>query len=571
MEFLELIYGEAEGFSYSPTKEAGGKAWSQYFFKWPQDKDGLIRHIVTHSRTHDVYYSPMLFKEADATKEAFETCQVVWAEFDGITPSELGSVPRPSVKIQSSTSGHEHWYWLLESELRESSAVEAITRRIAYALGADFCFNSNRVLRPAGTLHHDSGLPVRIISQAGNVKYSVTDFAAIAELPISLLDFSLGTIPRAVDVVAKYPWSKEDWNMFQKDEQKEGSRSSALTRLGHTCFEMGMTNGETYAILSNADLRWGKFAGRSDRKERLIGLVKYCKSQLIKENKLTKEGKPAEKGLPIFSFKEFVRSERAKVEWVIPELFPKKGSAIIGAQPGIGKTQFSLRLAMSLATGKPFVGWKITEPQKTSFFSFEMGPEGLSYFTDLMASKLSSEELELMHENLFIVPLGYSLDLTSSDEAKKDVLKVINKTKSEGIILDSLGSSTGGDLSSDAVVNRLFSFLKEEVQQKRNSFVWGIHHNRKGQVGNKKPKSLDDFYGNRYFAAHIDLGLFLWKTGEDIELSYPKTRYGKERMPQFIRRTDDLNFELSRLNTSQIKPRVKSNNKEDSDGDFFQF
>jgi hypothetical protein len=55
-------------------------------------------------------------------------------------------------------SGHGiHAYWLYQSPVSDLLQAEYINRCIGYQLGADNCWNGDRILRPAGTLNHKRG------------------------------------------------------------------------------------------------------------------------------------------------------------------------------------------------------------------------------------------------------------------------------------------------------------------------------------------------------------------------------------------------------------------------------
>jgi hypothetical protein len=105
-------------------------------------------------------------------------------------------------------------------------------------------------------------------------------------------------------------------------------------------------------------------------------------------------------------------------------------------------------------------------------------------------------------------------------------------------------------LNNDEDVNKIYEYLRGSVKNKFNCFNWMIHFPRKGQVGNRKPKALDDLYGNRYIGGNIDLGLCAWPVGDSIELSFIKKRLGEKEPPKMLRRTPNLNFILSTIHSN---------------------
>lgn len=543
-EFLEFIYGDQTGYSYIALRPPSTDQWNTFYFEWPKGRDKIINFIKLHSSTNEVYYSPALFSKPSGKREDFKTSRVVWCEFDGELPSDSHSkeIPDPSLRVRSSTPGHEHWYWRLSNAISDSKALETITARLAFKLSADHCWNSNRVLRPITTTHHESRQQVQIISQNFQ-EVTPTAFATLPELPNTLSRFSIGSIPKVLDVVAKYPWEPEPWAFFMEEKIKDGRRSSALTKLALICIEMGMKNAEVLSVLYSADDRWKKFKDRSDRKERLISLVKYARTKALKNSTLKKSS-----ALATFSFKEFFEQD-IKVEWVIKEVLPKGGSAIISGPPEVGKTQISLQMAIHLALGKQFLNWKPERPWKSCFLSLEMGHADLLIFMDNMRKDLSTDDFDLLHENLTIIPLGEPLKL-DKPEGQEKLNEVLSLYKPEGLFVDSFGQAMTG-LNDEEAVNTLYDYLHRVVKNKHGCFNWLVHFPRKGQVGNRKPKTLDDLYGNRYIGGQIDLGLCAWPVGDAIELSFIKKRLGKKGYPLMIRRTDNLNFKLSGIGNSE--------------------
>jgi hypothetical protein len=151
-------------FAYLPIKQ--NDEWHSYMFAWPRQKAAIIRHALTFSATGaDVYFAPALFKAAKPTKANVLGSWVLWVDLDGNADepdlSDLG-VPKPTLVVQSSVEGHEHWYWHLDEFLTDTGILEDRNRALTYLLKADTSgWDADQVLRPIGTLSHKrGGLPV---------------------------------------------------------------------------------------------------------------------------------------------------------------------------------------------------------------------------------------------------------------------------------------------------------------------------------------------------------------------------------------------------------------------------
>jgi hypothetical protein len=558
-EFLDFIYGDVEGYAYSPTKNPVTGAFEQYFFKWPLESGRLIDHINRYSATHEVYYGPALFSRADATKEAFLGTNVLWAEFDGSTPTlrELDGVPTPAIKIQSSTAQHEHWYWKLDGFISDMSLLEDISQRLTYHLKADLsCWNANRVLRPPGTTHHESARQTQQLRFELKTN-SITDFIGLPELPVKLLGFSdIHVIPDVADAILKYSFSEEAVRLFREKKIEKGGRSSALTKLAHFCMEMDMSNAETLSILYNADERWKKFTNRTpdNRKERLIGIINYTRAR----HPINPVEKDTESIFKVFSFEEFMATE-LNVEWLVEGLLHKKGLVSISGPAGLGKSQVSIRFAEKAAKGEQFLRWKIPRPIKTIFVSLEMAHEELKYFMETM----DIEKNDLLRENMMILPVGSSMRLNNK-VTQRELNKVIDKYQPEGIIIDSFGVAVGEDLNSDKIVLETMDYIHKTLRLHYGLFVWFIHHPRKEQIGNKKPKKLDDLHGSGYFGRAVSTAIGLWKEGNEIEVSCLKMRMSEEFAPFRIKRTPTLDFQMISGSSPKEPSSLMPNNLEGS-------
>ena len=544
-EFLDFMWGDQPGYAYVPIKEpkAEDAKWESKFFEWPVEKDAAVEYILKTSPVAEVYFGPALYKSPGSpVPENILGSNVLWTEFDGNAPKGgvLGDkIPHPTMRVRSSNEGHEHFYWKLDRFETEFEYIESINRAIAYTLQADSsAWDPTQILRPIGTKNHKRDRIVRLVTSSAS-KYSKEFFTSL-EVPKQLAksEIVLEEVPEALDVIFKYPWSTEDAEFFRKREMATGTRSSALMRLAFICAEHRMSDEEAFAILLNADNRWGKFKNRKDQQKRLLDLLNRAR------HKYPIDPEAQIDGLPVFSWGELLKLE-VHVDWLIPGILQRQGIMVVSGKPGVGKTQLTIQALIHIALGKPFLGWDITAPRKVAFISMEMGQAEVKVFMEEMDSILSEEDRALMHANFLIIPIGQTLMFDNTADQKK-IENFLETYKPEVVGVDSLSKTTLGSLE-EATVKKVMDFA-DRIRMNHDCSVVFIHHDRKAQIGNKRPKNLEDIYGSFYITATATTVLGMWQSDKtyEIELNYLKVRLAKAPNTQYINRTErGLNFEIA--------------------------
>lgn len=578
VEFFTKIWKNTEGYVYVPTKNSKTDEWTPAFYEWPEHSNWVARHVLSATaKKLDVYFAPALFSEPKAEKKYVKGSHVVWADFDGNAPDDWGEaqngssegssgpspglrgVSPPTVQVQSSIDGHEHLYWELDSFQEDTSWIDNVNRSIAYTLRADTSgWDCNQVLRPPLTTNYKHDLPVTV-AQVRDIKYPLDAFKELKTVPQIVGDsIDFDNLPAIENLIAEYKWSKDSFDMFMSAKIEEGKRSSALMRLGFEAAEMGMTEKEIYALLDNADARWGKFAKRNDRTRRLLDIVNRAK---IKHptgvDSLTFAGLTGEREATVnlrqlYQFQDFM-DEDIQVEWIIEGLIEKNGVGMIASKPGVGKTQLMLQMAICCAIGIPFLGHDIPTPQRVIFFSLEMGRIQLRKFLDTIAQHYTDEQKAILQENLFLVPLGEALSV-HRNESMSFIQSLMDEAKPQGVFIDSVAKLSGGELTekSAMTINEFYSWIRA----RNDVFVWVIHHNRKPNMDKHRPVDLEDIYGPVWLTSDLSYAMILWKDEgfpkNQIEVFNVKNRFAEEESSYMIERDSNLFFTVQKTISQNI-------------------
>jgi len=554
--FLDTLFEGQEGFVYTPTKNPSTGHWQTYFFTWPEQRESIVTHMMDATKSKEVYLSPSLFNKPEAKRSAWKGSNYVWVEFDGNAPESLPQgIPSPSLRIQSSTKGHEHWYWRLTEFESEQSVIQGLSKQLTYTLNADKSgWDANQVLRPPGTLHHDTKRRVRLL-RAENRTVSIADFVGLVETPAEVVvNTNITDLPDVQSVVSKYKFNTDAWDLFKKKSQPTGSRSSAMMRMAFHCIEMGMTNEEAYVVLLNCDDRWGKYKNRTpeNRAKVLTGIIAHARNEKSVQAEIRLNDYE-----PMYSIEELLALDFSKIKWLFNEVIAENSLTIMAADPGVGKTTVAIQMGMAVVLKRDFLDWKnaCETGQNVGFFSYEMDARQCGHFISTMLGGYSPEEQTELRKRFFVRPTGYAIQLDRKDEQQK-FLDYVDQHELKFIIIDSLKAINGLEEKKFVEIER---FINRELRSDRGCTVLVIHHNRKappeGRVGEQ---SLADLYGDVFIqatAVHV-IGLRTKSSGKQIEVAQVKNRLAPVYKTFRVVRGEHLSFKVE--TGKEVKDDIKS-------------
>lgn len=507
--FLDILFKGETGIVYTPTKNPATGHWQTHFWSWPEQRSDIITFVMDATKSKEAYIAPSLFTKMKADKDAWKGTRYVWVDFDGNAPTKLPEgIPEPSIRIQSSTKGHEHWYWRFHSFEEEMAVVEGLSKRLAYTLGSDRSgWDSVQVFRPPGTIHHDSKRRVRLL-KADDTKYSISSFIDLVEPPAEIVvNTNITSLPEAQDVVAKYKFPTDARDLFKKGKQPVGSRSEAMMRMAYHCVEMGMSDEEAYVILMNCDDRWKKYLNRTPENRSKVFLDQIAKAR-------QKKGIQAEKRLDevrrMVSLRELLALDFSDVGWWYDGFFAETTHGFIAGDPGVGKSTFMMQMSMNVSLGFDFLDFVNVKKHitKTGFFSFEMDAFQLQHFFSGMVRGFPEPEREIMMDNIFLDTFG-SNHYLNSKKAQQEILDFVDEHELRFLTFDSLRAVSG---LKDEHIEEFIDFVDKDLRRDRGCSVWTIHHNRKpGKGEQQEEQALADLYGSTSIAASANAVVGLQK------------------------------------------------------------
>lgn len=538
-EFCNFLYGEEEGYIHLPIKhpETGVYEYS-FFFKWPAQRQDVIDHVERYSKSAEVFITPGMFKSRSSSVAESHGSYVAWTDFDGNVPAleelvELG-IPEPTVRVQSSIPGHEHWYWRYEQFNTDIVTVQGINKGLCYALeGDNGAWDAGHSTRPVGSYNHKRDAPVVIKAHNSN-QYRIEDFSSvpIPEDSYNLEQFKREQIPNPVKTIMKYgPWDSDAMDLFTKYQVPEGSRSSALTRFTYTCCEQGLDNSEVFSLLQWVDKRWKKFTDRDNKEKYYVDLINYTRQKVPYEG--IKDVTVLADEIRTYSFKEVIEFVDS-TQWILQGLLPYKGVAYIVGRPGTGKTTLALGLCCSLSLNKNYLDWSSSEGKvyKVLYLSLEMSIEDVNQFFVALKTNYTDEEIDQLDENFhtYASPEKIKFYQPNSPLLGKFLRKLENM-RPDIILIDSASYSLASNLSNQEEVTKALELL-DMIRDRYGCTLIFIHHSRKEPPGHGfKEADLDDVFGSAFIAASASSIISL-KQSKDysesnklMDIRYLKTRF----------------------------------------------
>lgn len=545
------MFKEQEGFVYIATKLTGPVVnWTQRFFEWPLQKQGLVEYVQLQTSKKEVYFCPALFKtNKNGTKENWKGTYYVWAEFDGnYGKHPTGILPEPSITIQSSNAGHTHCYWDAGEFITDIASLEQYNYHFAETLEADISgWDGVQLLRPPDTFNYKRNVRTTWIGWE-NSEIELSGIQSLKSVPNQSVEIP-SDLPDLVDVTAKYKYKGDLWILFKKG-LPTGDRSNGLMSLGYGLAATGLKNEEILVMLLDADSRWGKFAGRNDRIERLLQIISIAREKYPKAK--LQEEEQEESLFKVYGFKSILAS-KIEIEWIWEGLLQKRGYMLFTGAPKVGKTQFSMDFGAKAVLGKEFLGRPIlSKDLRIGFLSLEMGEADLKVFLENQSRGYNEEELERLEENFKLIPVGEPVYL-NREPVQDELEELVFELKLDGLIIDSLGESTEHELTNEGDTKSLMHW-NSKMRNRHNIFTWWIHHHRKASGDNKKPNKLADIYGSVYITTGVTSALTLWDTGPKALALIPNAiRLAEKPEPFLVYRDGNLHYTIKETGLTVTK------------------
>ena len=336
-------------------------------FKWPKDKAKILDHLAAHE-DDDIYWCPSLFETRRRRLDQAKDEHALWADLDGVDPNTIDKEYRPTIAWETSP-GRYQALWIVAGGIQGASWPGRENQCLTYYLEADLGgWDTTQLLRIPGWKNHKpeyvqqyGKAPKGKLLWSGGRTYLVDDFNDLPDVPgLSIIS---DLLEEEVDRVDRHEvWDKKiklgvprRTKEFLTAKEYSGDRSEVLWQIERDLADAGCTLVEIVAIVKHSV--WNKYVGRADEFKRLSTEVAKALSERSEEvhQKIKAYERDEEERLtkPTNLFAQ-MRSVKPP-KWLVKDILTEGACGFIAGEPKSYKSWFSLDLAISVATGVPFL------------------------------------------------------------------------------------------------------------------------------------------------------------------------------------------------------------------------
>jgi RecA-family ATPase len=546
-------------------------------FQWPKDRAKIIEHMKTNE-DNDLYWCPMLFEYPRRQAGVAMDEKALWADLDEVDPHGLSEY-QPTIAWETSP-GRFQALWLVSSgDILGASRDGDINQAMTDYIGADPSgWDITQLLRIPGWKNHKpeyrskDGKPKqgKLLWTDGR-QYGADEFNDLPRRDVSALTGEV--LEDEISRIDRHEvWGRVRLKVSKRVRElvtaraAAGDRSDALWEIERDLADAGCTIPEIVVIVKATV--WNKFEGRADELRRLISEASKAVSQRSQAVSDALEEEFQERPKPINIF-EFVRNIKAP-QWLIRDVLTQGAVGFIAGQPKLYKSWCALDMALSVASGQPFLGhFHIERPGPTLYIQEEDSPPLVkSRLSKVWPSKLADKvtRSEDNSGDLFWIPgpevQGYidcdayvGQGFVMSSEGWQAWLDETLAAKEGGyrlLVLDPLMMMAGDveENRAQEMTTKIFKPLKELARKHEVAVQW-VHHMRKGD-----PKSPQR--GGQMLLGSV--ANHAWAE-DSMYLKYG--RGGNVLVEQESKNAPVPGFTISRIRNRQWTPEIKVNKDED--------
>lgn len=525
-QFLKKVWGTQEGYAYIGGKNHSTGDFFQQPYKYPDQLDEMEKKLEELNKTSSIYFCPHLFaSEGRRVKENSLPTRHLWVDKDAGSLSELE--PRPTICWQTS-EGKWQALWKLNDPIELDKAEMLNKKLITYTRGDKGGWAAGKYLRiPESVNHKYKPAYHGILLWDDGPTFEPLEFVKLKELEdfeeVQLETDQLPPMPKKLPTYqeAMNQYGKKipsaAWTLLQESPKKKDDWSDKIWKLESLLIKAGVPKEHVYAIVK--DSPWNKYErdGRPD--EHLWREI--CKAE-IEKDEVTPDD--AMEDLPWMSLDSLMLYAE-KPQWLVEDIWMEKNVGWIAGEGKSYKSVMSMDLALSVASGKPFLGkFAVKDPGPVLMIQEEDPVWRVAHRIQVMSDAKGIVDIDVAHRNGNLVlnmkntniPLFLSIGgkLTFEDEDRMDALeRAIAARRPKMVILDPMFMLAAG---MDEFKSGEMAGILNRLKQWRNEYdcsIAVVHHYRKSSGADTQK-----LYGSMALYAWSENSLLVQRESRDSNL-----------------------------------------------------
>ena len=206
--------------------------------------------------------------------------------------------------------------------------------------------------------------------------------------------------------------------------------------------------------------------------------------QLVERIKKTPQWRPAESSLRILvSAIDFTRTIPEHIDWVVDGVIQAGANGMFAADPKAGKSFAATDLAVSLAIGADWLGFRVTRPIRVAMVAREDTPGLTAWRIGHLLRGKSTGDIGLFAQNLWVNSKqqspDYRLDI---DELHREMIVELKARGIQFAILDVLNVLHSADENDNQEMRVILQKINE-IQKETGCQIGVVHHFSKAEQG----------------------------------------------------------------------------------------
>ena len=538
------MWGTQSGFVFVPRRKHTEEkdVWDEgKAYKYPDDWDLIKDRIMTSAKDGwDTYWCPLVFDKPARLKENVKPKQsLLWADLDFVDPTTLGTL-RPSIAWASSDTRYQALWALDGSE--EIKDIETVNRDLTYHIGADKGgWDVTQVLRVPGSPNYKYNPP-----QQGKMLWAEKRLFVLDKVSKVVEGASSGSTQQETsntieDLISgwKIPARTRDLLFADDSEVEVGERSDRLWEIETSLVEAGLPILTIVDIISKCP--FNKFKGRRDEMGQIYKEVtkadvhvKNRSKGLTPAKEVDPEANKLKEQLWAVPFDKFVSKKMEPPKWLVEGIWQKGTYGMIAGEPKTYKSVQATDLALSVASGRPFLNYFPVRTVGNVLYVQE--ENGESTVQDRVNKIASSKGLLVDGSLPPSVPIyfsnNYGINLTDND-SRVLLEKTIQQINPVLLVLDPLYMMLGdADENSAKEVGSVLRWLTY-IRNQYGCTIVVCHHYNKSSSSSGNARGGQRVRGSSAFHGWVESALYVKVTQELYTVDVEREFRAFQKMPDY--------------------------------------